>query len=68
MEGVIKKTFRNKSPKIIFLLAEEKNSPKTPSPPRSGKKKMGQPSPMLSHIERVVIENEPNDKVPVFNL
>ena len=60
--------YKKKSPKINSLLKEGQNSPRTPSPPKSGKKKLGQPSPVLSHIERVVTEKVDDGDVPEFNL
>ena len=70
MEEVSIKSFRKNSPKINSLLKEETNSPRTPSPPKSGKKKLGQPSPILCHIERCVTEkvDDDDDDVPLFNL
>ncbi len=68
MEEVNEKSFRKKSPKINSLLKKNNNSPRTPSPPRSGKKKVGHPSPILCHIERIVIKKVDNDNVPEFNL
>ena len=59
---------RKKSPKINSLLKEDNDSPRTPSPPKSGKKKLGQPSPMLCHIERIVTENVEKDNIPDFKL
>jgi hypothetical protein len=61
--------YKKKSPKINSLLKERQNSPRTPSPPKSGKKKLGQPSPVLCHIERIVTEKvDDDDGVPEFNL
>lgn len=59
---------RKKSPKINSLLKEDNDSPITPSPPKSGKKKLGQPSPILCHIERIVTEKVENDDIPQFEL
>ena len=59
---------RKKSPKINSLLKEDNDSPRTPSPPKSGKKKLGQHSPILCHIERVVTEKIENDDIPQFEL
>lgn len=61
--------YKKKSPKINSLLKERQNSPRTPSPPKSGKKKLGEPSPVLCHIERIVTEKvDDDDGVPEFNL
>ena len=60
--------YKKKSPKINSLLKERQNSPITPSPPKSGKKKLGEPSPELCHIERIVTEKVYDDGVPEFNL
>jgi|TARA_Y100000389_G_scaffold187596_1_gene209206 hypothetical protein len=64
------RSFRNKSPKIISLLEQETNSPRTPSPPKSGKKKLGEVSPVLCHIERCTIEkfDDDDENIPLFNL
>ena len=59
---------RKKSPKINSLLKEDNDSPRSPSPPKSGKKKLGQPSPILCHIERVVTEKVEKDDIPEFEL
>ena len=59
---------RKKSPKINSLLKEDNDSPRTPSPPKSGKKKLGQPSPILCHIESVVTEKVEKDDIPQFEL
>jgi len=59
---------RKKSPKINSLLKEDNNSPRTPSPPKSGKKKLGQHSPILCHIERVVTEKVEKEDIPEFKL
>jgi hypothetical protein len=59
---------RKKSPKINSLLKEDNDSPRTPSPPKSGKKKLGQPSPILCHIERAVTEKVEKDDIPEFEL
>ena len=59
---------RKKSPKINSLLKEDNDSPRTPSTPKSVKKKLGQPSPILCHIERVVTEKIENDDIPQFEL
>ena len=59
---------RKESPKINWVGKEDNDSPRTPSPPKSGKKKLGQPSPILCHIERVVTEKVENDDIPQFEL
>ena len=41
MEEVSIKSFRKNSPKINSLLKEENDSPRTPSPPKVVKKKIG---------------------------
>ena len=60
--------YKKKSPKINSLLKEGENSPRTPSPPKSGKKKIGEPSPVLCHIERIVTEKVDDNDVPNFDL
>ena len=60
--------YKKKSPKINSLLKEGENSPRTPSPPKSRKKKIGEPSPVLCHIERIVTEKVDDNDVPNFDL
>jgi len=68
MEEVSLKSYKKKSPKINSLLKEDNNSPRTPSPPKSGKKKIGEPSPVLCHIERTIIEKFDDVILPEFSL
>ena len=63
------KARKKKSPKINSLMREDQNSPRTPSPPKSGKKKLGQPSPILCHFEKLITEeHDDNSDIPEFNL
>jgi len=68
MEEVSLKSYKKKSPKINSLLKEDNNSPRTPSPPKSGKKKIGEPSPVLCHTERIIIEKFDDVILPEFSL
>ena len=68
MESRKEYNYKKNSPKINSLLKEGENSPRTPSPPKSGKKKLGEPSPVLCHIERIVSEKIDDSDVPTFNL
>jgi len=68
MEVVQTRRPKKKSPKINSLMKERENSPKRQLTPKSKTKKMGDKSPVLTHIERIVLEKVDNDPVPQFQL
>jgi hypothetical protein len=68
MEVVQTRRPKKKSPKINSLMKERENSPKRQLTPKSKTKKIGDKSPVLTHIERIVIEKVDNDPVPQFRL
>jgi hypothetical protein len=68
MEVVQTRRPKKKSPKINSLMKERENSPKRQLTPKSKTKKIGDKSPVLTHIERIVIEKVDNDPVPQFQL
>ena len=68
MEVVQTRRPKKKSPKINSLMKERENSPKRQLTPKSKTKKIGDKSPELTHIERIVTEKVDNDPVPEFNL
>ena len=68
MEEVQTRRPKKKSPKINSLMKERENSPKRQLTPKSKTKKIGDKSPVLTHIERIVIEKVDNDPVPQFEL
>jgi len=68
MEVVQIRRPKKKSPKINSLMKERENSPKRQLTPKSKTKKMGDKSPVLTHIERIVLEKVDNDPVPQFQL
>lgn len=72
MEKAYQPNYKKSSPKCINALVKlNPNSPRTPSPPRSKKKKVGEPSPLLKHIERNIsekYESDSEDDIPNFNL
>jgi hypothetical protein len=68
MEVVQMRRTRKKSPKINSLMKERENSPKRQLTPKSKTKKIGEKSPELTHIERIVIEKVDNEYIPQFNL
>ena len=59
---------KKRSPKINSLMKERENSPKRQLTPKSKTKKIGDKSPVLTHIERIVIEKVDNDPFPQFEL